>query len=121
MRRIWLASATAAVLLLGGCNDPAHEKAVAYREDNLRRTADLLKKNEEQRPEILAGTVQMLERRYKEDVQKATVDNPQKVSKWFADEGKNWEEKQPEIRKEIDHQLRGSPEGIKKRLPDMIY
>jgi hypothetical protein len=120
MRRHWIGGLVVATLL-AGCNDPAHKRAVAMREDNLRRTTDILIENEEKRPELLAGTVHMLEQRCQEDVQKTTKDNPEKVSKFFADDCKHWHDQQPEYRKEIDRQLRGSPEGIKKRLPDVIY
>lgn len=105
---------------LGACNDPAHQRQLERREENLKKTARIFEENEADRPEKLGHTLSMLKRQHEEDVEN-TARNPDRVRKWIEDDFARWKERQPLYREAIKDELKGDPENIKETVPLIIY
>lgn len=108
------------VIALSGCEDPAHQQRITQREENLRWTLKTLEEIEGRREENLAGTMDLAGEDFREHVIRS-LENPDKVADWMEQDFDRFEERQPIYQKEIQDQLDGDPDNIKKTLPDVIW
>ncbi len=109
-----------ATIALVGCNDPEARNRIRHREQHIQQTVRMLERDENERPEKLAGTLALLKSQNEHDIE-MTHENSSTLRRWVDEDIKRWNERQPAYRAEIKKQLDGNPANIKRTLPDMVY
>ncbi len=103
-----------------GCENPAHRERVAMRENNLRKTTDLLVEIEASRCEKMRQTLDMLRDWYNHDLAKsrrAAADAEQ----WFHDDITQWQRREPYNRELLEDLSRGNVRQIEETIPLILY
>jgi len=121
IRRPVLALLTAAfALACASCGNKEIENNFTRRCGNLRKTTGWLVEYEQQRPAKLEKTARVIDQQCRHDVQKAFVDNPATMEKWFNEEFRRWEERQPLYLKGIGDELAGDLDSLERTIPRFI-
>jgi hypothetical protein len=110
----------ASLLLPAGCDDPVHENRLRMRRENIAYDFELLRQAEAPREENLARLREMARRQNRKDIA-ATRENPHIIAREIQGEFDRFRDRQPSYRREIENQLRGDPENIRRTIPYMLY
>jgi hypothetical protein len=118
MRRMSVCLATL-VLSCAGCDSSNSQiqREWVRRDGNLRRTFGFLAESEQRRPGNLEKVTRVINQQNRRDVENTLETNPRAVREWTHFEFQRWEDSQPTYKKQIDEQLRGSPEKIERTIP----
>jgi hypothetical protein len=105
---------------LMGCDDPAHANRIQMRCDNMAHTVEVIDGIEARRPQNFRNTVQLARETIRKDVYR-TQENPGIIARGIQAECDRFRDRQPVYRREIENQLRGDPENIRRTLPYVIW
>lgn len=108
------------LLVSAGCDDPLHRRRLDYRTENLRWGAEAAADLESGRGENLARSLRLLERQHQRDVANTNA-MPDRVGRWVAQDFERFRDRQPLYRKQIEEELGGDPEKIRRTIPDILY
>lgn len=107
--------------VLAGCDSTPHENAISRREQNLQRTGETFMDIEARRYDYLYRTTDRLEKRHQRDMDRAFVENPERVERYIDNEFNRWELRQPLYEEAIIQELQGDPQTIDRTLPDVLW
>lgn len=108
------------VFLLAGCNTPRAKELTERRSATLKQTVQEFKRIEDERPEKLARTGEMIREQHDKDVTK-TAENGPRIKQAVQDEFDRWRERQNEYRKGIERELKGDPHKAAQTLPEVLF
>jgi len=91
---------------LSGCSDPQTARAVANRQNNMRRTWGLYEAREADTPRRLRTTLAVAEEAERLHAYHRMV-TAERLNQWCARDLERWRTNQPEYRRRIEHELEG--------------
>ncbi len=115
-----VAIAMTLAFLGAGCAKPAHQEAVARRQDNLNATLSMLAAIEASRPAQLDATSRMIAERHQQDVANSQH-LPAALEQALREEFERFDRQSPQSQREIQRQIEGNTDNIEQTLPHVLY
>lgn len=107
------------LLICWSCNlPPDHQRAVDSREQHFGQTVDMLAKTEAARPQQLEWTLNLLARDHLQQVENFEKLGP-RIDAALEQDVEHFENQLPVYRQELIERLKGNPQAIERRLPDL--
>src|SRR5690606_5690550 len=107
--------------MLVGCDSTPHEDAISRREQKLQHTGEVFMDIEARRYDSLYRTGDLIEKKHRRDMDRAFVENPERIERYIDERLNRWELRQPLYEEAIIQELQGDPQTIDRTLPDVLW